>query len=227
MKKLIIIILCLFTAVACGGKKLSGEFLYASNLYSTSTDYYLKGEQLLADISFYKSVDAFQRMDDLCNISRLYIGRYVLSEDNASAEDLVTANRYASLDSCEEEKTVIAFLSGNEYDADLLEEPYSLLAKTYEDNKTGRLVSYAGGEKTPKETASRLYRFSAAKMASSEPEEACELLKTARELDSLQGWTLNIYRDLNLMLSVCKDNSIDKEQISKRSELLRQILIKK
>ncbi len=222
MKKLAILTALLITAAACGQKqKSSSEYIYAASLHKNYSSYYYKGQQKVADITFYKALDAFQRMDSVCNISRMYITKYVLAENDAHSEDLAKASAYAGLGGCDDEKSVTRFLSGdNITETDSLEEPFSLIAEFRESGKYSSLLSYAEDKDTRSDSAVRLYRLIASEITDSEPEKAYELAEKARVIDSTYGWTLGLSRDLDIMIKAYGKLGRDASALIERKRLI-------
>ncbi|QAR33378.1 hypothetical protein EP073_08185 [Geovibrio thiophilus] len=222
MRKLILITALLIAAAACGQKqKSSSEYIYAASLHKNYSSYYYKGQRKMAEITFYKAVDAFQRMDSVCNISRLYITRYVLAEQDAAGEDLAKAAAYAETGGCGGEKALTGFLTGdNVTDSDSLEEPFSLIAEFEQTGKYSDVLSYAENKSTLSDSAVRLYRLVAAKITETEPEKAYELAEKARIIDSTYGWTLGLSRDLDIMIKAYGKLGRDASALIERKRLI-------
>lgn len=211
----------LAVSVSCAKKQPSAEYVYAASLHKNYAPYYYKGEKNLADITFYKAVDAFQRMDSPCNISRLYISKYALAEKEAVQEDLVLAARYADAGLCENEGRIAAFLAGS-YDGkpNRLEEPFSLIARFEESGRYSSLISYAGNKNTDPASAVRIYRLVADGIVDGEPEKALEFAEKAREIDAVYGWALGLSRDLDIQIRATEKLGGDVISLTERKRLI-------
>lgn len=222
MRKLVILTALFIAVTACGQKqKSSSEYIYAASLHKNYSSYYYKGQQKMADITFYKAQDAFQRMDSVCNVSRLYITRYALAEQDALPADLAKASAYAELGNCPDEKLITAFLSGdNLTDTGSLEKPFSLIAEFKRTGKYSALISYAEDGDTMSDSTVRLYRLVAAAITDTEPEKAYELAEKARVIDSTYGWTLGLSRDLDIMIKAYGKLGRDTSALIERKRLI-------
>ena len=215
--------LLMIMITACSKPVKSPDFLFGSKLYNKFTDYYLKGEPRLAEMAFASSESQFLKMDAMCNLARIYIGRYVLDEEGDEQNILVKAGEYAKLGKCPEESEAVKYLSGNEYDKKLLPEPYASLAGADND----KLVSISGGKKIPDHTKTRLLRTAANDYIMTNPELAYELADRALTTDRFNGWSLNILRDLIIMKAALEKQNKNTNQINKRIELINASLDKK
>lgn len=223
MKKLTVFLAAALFISACGAKVKSPDFLFGSKLYSQFTDYYLKGEARLAEHAFAGSEAQFLKMDAMCNLSRIYIGRYVLDEPGTEPSLLLRAAEFAELGACAEEAESVKYLSGETYDKKLLPEPYSLEAGADAE----KLVSLSGDEDLPDYTRTRLMRTAAIAYIVNSPEQAEELAERAIVLDRFNGWSLNILRDLIIIKNARLEQNKETDEIVKRIELLKAVLNKK
>ncbi|WP_022849892.1 hypothetical protein [Limisalsivibrio acetivorans] len=217
MKKLLVISAALFL-IACSGKKTSPEYNSAVHEYSSFVERYLRGSFKAADFAFYKSVDAFVRLDSFCNASRVYIGRYVIEAKRGKDELLNSASKYASLDNCTVEERIISFLSGDNVTGEL-PQPYSGIKDLHASNPSP-LESYASKEDTPPESASRIYRMLARHYTGKDTKKAEEMLESARRIDSYNGWTLNLFRDNILLADIYEKAGRDNKHLLERARLL-------
>ena len=224
MKKAIIVIIITIMSVSCTKVKQSEDFLHGDRLYFKFVDHYLSGEPRLAEFNFYKGISVFRRMDSVCNISRFYIARYVLDEEGPEFSLIENAEDFARLGKCSAESEVARYLAGRDYDIKKLAEPYNLIAIFLKEHDDGKLISYAENEKTQRYSASRIYRFLAKHYLISNPDKAFGLAKKAHEIDKFNGWTLNLYRDLKLMISARKNSGGEYEHLNTRKDILEKTL---
>lgn len=223
MKKLILISAALLL-ISCGAKpKSTQEFMYGSRLYNQFQENYLKGEAKLADYNFYKSEEQFMKVDSLCNLSRIYIGRYVIDETGSDSASMELAKRYAEVGGCQEELAAVGYLTGNKYDKSLLPEPY----KTINGLDTEELLYAAKYDKFDDITKTRLLRKAAIDYIMLKPELSEQIAMQAAEIDKARGWTVNILRDLIITKIARKKQNKDIRHIETRIELLKSQLIKK
>lgn len=224
MRKLLILFTIVITISGCGAKEAqSPDFLYGSKLYNNFVQFYLKGKTRLADMAFANSENQFLKMDAMCNLSRIYIGRLVLEEEGMDDAVLSRAIEYAKIGKCESESVVISFLQGEEYDKKVLLEPYSLIAGA----KADELVNVAGDDKLPGYTRTRLLRKAALQYISSDPSKAEITAEAALVIDRFHGWSLNILRDLTIIKVAREKSGKDFKDINKRIELVKTVLSKK
>lgn len=223
----ITVLVTLLTIFGCSSVKQSPDFSYGSGLYSKYIDTTLKGNNELAELNFYKAVDVFQRMDDFCNISRLYISRYVLEPEH-NIDFLAKSKEMGILQNCEEELNVVSYLLGESFNEKTLAEPYSIIHKAEAKNNPKLLVEYAKDEKNNNdESRSRMYRLAASKYIKSDPENAEILIKEAQIIDGFNGWTVNLISDIELLISVYSELKKDTTNLLKRKALLEKKLVKK
>jgi len=224
MRKLITLTIILFALFGCGSKEVqSPDFLYGSKLYNNFVNYYLKGKAKLADQAFLEAENQFLKMDAMCNLSRIYIGRFVLEEGGKDLAALDRAGEYASLGSCKKEKEAVKYLLGKEYDKELLPEPYSQIDGA--DNK--KLVTLSDNKEFPDFTKTRLLRTAAIGYIVSDAEQAQTLAERALVLDRFHGWSLNILRDLTIIKTAMRKQGKEIEDIEKRIELVKTVVGKK
>lgn len=208
---------------ACSKPAKSPDFLFGSKLYNKFTDYYLKGEPRLAEMAFANSENQFLKMDAMCNLSRIYIGRYVLDEEGDEKNILVKASEYAELGDCVSELESIKYLSGEKYDKKLLPEPYADIAGA----DVEKLVSISEKKETPDHTGTRLLRKAANDYLVTDPAKAQELAEQALVTDRFNGWALNILRDLIIIDAALEKQNKENKEIKKRIELIKASLGKK
>ena len=213
--------LLMLVSVSCAKKQPSAEYIYAASLHKNYAAYYYKGEKSLADITFYKAVDAFQRMDSPCNISRLYISKYSLAEKEADIEDLKLAFSYADTGLCKDELLIASFLAG-EYvgSKNRLEEPFEQLFLFEKTEKYSSVISYAGNKNTDPASAARLYRHVADKLIDTDPKKAYGFAEKAWEIDSTYGWTLGLSRDLDILIAASEKLGEDTTILRERKRLI-------
>jgi len=224
MRKLFIYICVAFVVISCSGKpKQSPDFLYGSKEYGKFVDYYLKGKPRLAEASFARGEAQFLRMDELCNISRMYIGRFVLDETGEDMSTLDKSKEYAALGNCSSEMEAIKYLSGKKYDKELLPEPYSLIIGA--DGE--KLIKLSESDKLLDYTRTRLLRRAAIGYIVSSPDKAVSAAEEALVLDRFNGYSLNILRDLIIIKSAKEKLGEDTDGIKKRIRLIKAMLDKK
>lgn len=223
MKKITIILCMLILTVSCSKPQKSPDFLFGSKLYNKYVDYYLKGEARLAENAFGNAESQFLRMDAMCNLSRIYIGRFVLDEGGAEQNILVKAEEYAKLGKCDAEISAIMYLSGEKYDKTFLPEPY----KSQSDADSEKLVKLSENKDYPDYTKTRFLRKAAIDYIVGNPAKAEELAEKALVTDRFNGWSLNILRDLIIIKASYEKQNKDTEEIIKRIELIKSVLNKK
>jgi hypothetical protein len=221
MKYILMTVICLMLA-SCGGEKKSADFLYGSRLYEKFVGYYLRGEARLAERAFANAETQFMKTDSVCNISRMYIGRYVLDEGGEDLSILDRAMVFAELEKCLPEIESIRYLSGEKYDKNILPEPYRMEAGL--DAKG--LAELAGDKKLADYTRSRLYRKASVSLLKDSPDESAEYAGLALEIDKFNGWSLNILRDLMIIKFCLQRQGLETKEINKRIELLKTVLDK-
>jgi len=224
MRKLLILICIAAVTASCGSKPAkSPDFLYGSKLYSNFVNYYLKGEPRLAEMAFASAENQFLKMDALCNLSRIYIGRFVLDESGVEKGILEKSRKYAELGKCFSENEAISFLSGEKYDKDILPEPYSQIAGADND----KLVSISENKDLPDYTKTRLLRKVAIAHIVSNPTKSEELVQRALIIDKFNGWSVNILRDLVILKLSAEKQGKDTSDIKQRIELIKAVVSNK
>ncbi|PLX69572.1 MAG: hypothetical protein C0603_01200 [Denitrovibrio sp.] len=224
MRKILILICVIALVMSCGSKpQKSPNFLFGSKLYSNFVNYYLKGEPRLAEMAFASAENQFLRMDAMCNLSRIYIGRFVLDEGGEEESGLSKARAYATLGECQSEIEAIKYLSDENYDKKLLPDPYAQIAGA--DKKT--LVELTDDKKMANYTKTRLLRNVAIGYLVSNPTKSEELANKALVIDRFNGWSLNILRDLIIIKTSREKIGKNNEDINKRIKLIKASLNKK
>jgi len=224
MIRYILLIAISLVIAGCGSKpKQSQDFVFGSQLYGKFTNYYLKGEARLAEHSFRAAESQFLKIDGLCNLSRIYIGRFVLDEGQGEVGVLERASEYARLGKCENEREIILYLMGKDYEKRFLPEPYRSVAGAGREY----VEFLAGSNRFPDVTRSRLYRRASVAYLKSRPSYARGLAEKALEIDKFYGWSVNILRDLIIIRSSLVKEEKDTADIDKRIKLIRLALDKK
>ena len=224
MKKLAILITAALLAVSCASKEKSSEdFLYGSRLYNQFMEYYLKGDAKLADYNFYKAEEQFLKVDGMCNLSRLYLGRYIIQETEDDSASLEVAKKYADAGKCEEENNLIAYFSGKQYNKGLLPEPYKTISKLSGE----KLYDAAFDDDFDDITRTRLLRKVSIGYIMQNPSLAEDIAQEALDIDKQRGWSLNIMRDLIVIKSARDKQNKDSADIDTRIRLIKTQLIKK
>ena len=226
MKNVFIIAVSALMIFSCSSKKPSKEYIYAASLHQNYADYYYKGEKMVADITFYKGVDSFIKMDSFCNASRMYISRFALAENEADKKDALLALEYAEAGACEDEALIANFLLEGQTERNgKLEKPFSLIAEFYESGRYSAMLSYADSNSSSfASSAVRIYRLVAEGIVNKEPKKALEIVTKAHEIDTAYGWTLGIYRDLEIMIKAQENLGADTESLAKRKQIIKQKL---
>lgn len=229
MKKMLIVLALLTTVISCGKKQNTTEYVYAASMHRDYATYYYKGNFPVADFTFYKGVDAFVRMDSMCNVSRMYITRYIIAEESSIIADLENAFAYAEIGNCYEEMLITGFLQGDTIEnTNNLEKPFSLIADFQRTGKYSSLEYYAESQiGTDDSSAVRIYRLIANSILDKEPKKAFELAEKARHIDSAYGWTLGLSRDLEIMIKSNAKQGKETSDLIERKKLIDAKLTKK
>lgn len=200
----ILVFFIVATITGCVSKEYPEGFLYSKRMYNNYISHYLKGRKELADVSYYKAVGQLQKYDAVCQISRLYISRYLLAEDYGNYKYLNEAYEYAELKDCDYENNLINFLADKEYNIENLSKVYKGYAVYKETGDYKKFDSVLNDPEVRDSEKSRFYRILAEELLPESPSESDYFIKKAYEVDAFKAWTLNIYRDLKIMLKLCK-----------------------
>lgn len=223
MKKNLILLICSLFLINCSSKKPSDTFLMSERYFENYIKYYFQGNFTLAETNFLKAVDLFQKSDDQCNLSKLYISKNLIQNDNNSLE---YAKRYALLGHCDEEINTIDFLSGKPYIYDKL--PSSLKIQAQEFKSAEELIKILSKDDFSDWTRSRLYRDFAQRFISrSDTNNSDILIEYALKIDRFNGWTYNIQKDLLLKKEICLLKHDDCKYIDERLDIINRKMIKK
>ncbi|MCX8083457.1 MAG: hypothetical protein N3C60_00845 [Calditerrivibrio sp.] len=220
MKKIFIALLLFL--IGCSSKKVSDGFLLAERYFENYIRYYNSGDFKLSEINFLKSVDSLQKADDNCNLSKIYIGRYLL-EDNATYIEY--AKRYALIGHCEDEINSINFLVGQKYDYKKLPKSLQLQAKHY--NSSQDAIKELSDETIPDWTKSRLGRNITLRFININLlEEANKLIEFVLQIDRYNSWTYNLKKDLTIKKDICNLKKDNCEFIDERLDMINKKLNK-
>lgn len=187
-------------------------------------DLYLKGNINSAEIMFDKTVSKFTHQDDMCNLSRLYISRYILNLPKKDKKTLLIATKFSELDNCSAEKSIVNFLSGKPVSPDKLEQPYKAYAEYKTNKNINSIIKIAKDNTLTDYARSRLYRFATKETINTNLKDAEIFLLEANKIDRYNGWTFAIYQDLVLLKEICKKNNKNCSHFDKRMTLLKNIL---
>ncbi|UOD34159.1 hypothetical protein DSN97_08335 [Deferribacteraceae bacterium V6Fe1] len=218
MKKLGVVLIIIFAVFGCTSKKISPVYLEGESLFEKYIDNYLKGKQV-SEVYFNKAVNVFQRADDFCNLSRLYLSRFVLNEENIDTKSLESAEFFADTGKCRDEKNIINYLTDKEYILEKLPEHYRKYIKHKKSKKYDGLEDILSA--APEYFTSRILRKTARE---SEGRKALILVDEAYQIDRFNGWTLNIYRDLKIKREIMLKMGSDISDIDVRLRNLGNIL---
>lgn len=208
--------------VSCSSPKYSDNFLYGERLFMNFIDSYLKGQDV-AETFFIKSVDIFQRSDDFCSLSRIYLTKFLLNEEYEDNKTFNQGKFYAESDNCVKEKNIYAFYRGENYDINLLDEYYKSYLKMLSKNDIQSILEKENN--FPDYFHSRVLR-SYVRNVKLDHKTSEKILEKAIEIDRFNGWTLNLLRDYILMEQL--DPSQERiSQIKLKIELLSRKLSKK
>jgi len=224
MKKLLIFVVIAIFLMSCSSKKVSQSYTLGEDRFLKYIDTYLQGLPL-SEVYFLKSVDTFQKRDDFCNLSRLYITKYLLNEEEIDEKSINTAFFYAENGNCLTEKNLINYHLQKEYDEDKLPTYYKTYIKIVENNDYTALNKKLS--KSPDYFLSRVLRKTAIEVLEKDPKLAVTLVEDAHKIDAFNGWTLNLYRDLLILKKGYEIQDIDTEKIDVRIENLKVKLHKK
>jgi hypothetical protein len=202
---------------------MSDVFLGGERYFENYKKYYCSGERKLAEINFLKAVDMFQRSDEVCSVSSLYIGKFILEEDNTSLE---IARRYAILDNCKKELNAIDFLTGKNFTYDAL--PVTLQIQSQNFKSAGSVIDRLSEDDLDDISRSRLSRYFAEKfLQQNSPDEASQLVDYAIEIDRFGGLTYNLKLDLLIKKKICGLKHTDCSLIDERLSIIETKLNKK
>ncbi|WP_303850325.1 hypothetical protein [Seleniivibrio woodruffii] len=223
MRNLIIILTLSALIYSCAGKpESSPDFLYGSRFFNVYMENYLKGEPKVAESYFYKAEAQFRKVDSLCNLSRIYIGRYVLEEGDGDPAVLETAKKYADLAACTEEQQSVLFLSGQKYDKDKLPEPF----RSIQGADREKIADLADRSEFDDITKTRLLRNAAIGYIIDSPVRSEELAEQALAIDKYHGWSLNLLRDLIIIKNARIKQGKNTDDIATRIELIKSVMVK-
>ena len=206
----------------CSSTKYSDSFIYGEKLFTNFINSYLKGDDV-AEVFFLKSVDTFQRSDDFCNLSRIYLTKFLLNEEEHDEKSFTQGKLYAENGECIKETNLFEFYGGGKFDENLFDSYYESYLKILNKNDIQELLKE--NDNFPDYFHSRVLR-SFAKSGYTDKKTKIKLIEKALEIDRFNGWTLNLLRDYSL-LKEFYDSEEKISQITAKIELLREKLHKK
>lgn len=194
MKSTVILVLSIFV-LSCSSAKYSDNFVYGEKLFTNFINSYLKGEDI-AETFFIKTVDVFQRSDDFCSLSRIYLTKYLLNEEAEDNESFLKGWFYSENGNCMKEMNIYAFYSNKEYDLNLLDNYYKTYLKILDKKNITALLEK--DKDFPDYFYSRILR-NYVRNNNIKSDVAINILTRAMEVDRFNGWTLNLLRDYTLL----------------------------
>jgi len=219
VKKLSAVLIIIFILFGCSSKKISPVFLEGDGLFEKYIDNYLKGKQV-SEVYFDKAVNVFQRADDFCNISRLYLAKFVLNEESNDIKSLESAKFFADTGKCGDEQNIINYLTDKEYILEKLPDHYQKYIRFRNSKKYEELLDDL--KDAPEYFKSRVLRKTANELESNN---SLILIDEAYKIDKFNGWTLNIYRDLKIKRDILVKIGSDISEIDLRINNLEHILM--
>lgn len=205
-------LMMLLALFACSSKRMSDLYLQGERYYENYKKYYGSGDFKIAETNFLKGVDLFQKSDNICNLSSMYIGKYIIENDNKSMD---IAKRYALLNNCRIEMNIIDYFMGRSYVYDIL--PISLKIQASEFKSAEDLIKRLSKKDVDDFSKSRLSRlFSKRFMGKGSFKDADMLSDFAIEIDRFNGWTYNLREDLLIKKAVCNSVGSDCKYIDER-----------
>lgn len=219
MKKFAVVTVIIFVMFSCISKRISPIYTEGENLFKKYIDNYLKGKKVY-ETYFDKTVSTFQRIDDFCNLSRVFIAKFLLNEEMPDLAELNKAKFFADTGNCSDEQNIINYLSGKKYELNELPDYYQKYIKYKDSKNIMNLVDNLKG--APEYFISRVLRKSAISLNDNQ---AIVLIDEAYKIDTFNGWTLNIYRDLKIKRDILKRAKSDTSNIDIRIDNLENILM--
>jgi hypothetical protein len=226
MKKVLIFGIILFLAYGCGSKKISVKSKTAIEYYNKYMTLYFEGKIKSSENLFNKALKEFISTDEMCNVSRLYLSKYVIELPKKELKTLKIAGNYAKLSNCQNELNIFNFLAGKNFSIDELEEPYKSYALYENTNKIDVLLNAVGNNDLSEYAKSRLFRFTAKELLLIDVNRAESYLEEALKIDKFNGWTLLIIKDLKIKLEICKFRNKNCNFLEKRIKLINKSLAK-
>lgn len=218
--------LVILFAAGCGSKPpQSSNLLSATATHKKSIDFALEGNAVLSEHLMLRAVKTFQMSDSFCNIARVYIVHYQLGEEKANPEYLKDGIAAAAMGTCAPERDILEFLAGTGTAKDL-PEPFDKLADFRRTGDPAPLASYAESENLSAYNKSLYFRMAARAYLQSAPAKTEQLVGEAQRIDRFNGWTLNLYRDLNLLIAAGAAQGKDTKALEARKETIEQLLNK-
>jgi len=219
VKRLGVALIIIFLVFGCSSKRVSPVYKEGENLFKKYIDNYLKGKQVY-EVYFDKTVNIFQRVDDFCNLSRVYLSRFLLNEEITDVTSLEKAKFFADTCNCSDEENIIDYLTGKKYNFNKLPEYYQKYIKYKNSKKINNMGDVL--KDAPEYFTSRVLRETAIGLNGND---ALILIDEAYKIDTFNGWTLNIYRDLKIKRDILKNIKGDTSNIDMRINSLENILM--
>ncbi len=214
--------------VACSSSKKTSIPLSSAHLkYNKYIELKLKGESRLASAYFDKVAVSYIKLDRMCDLSRLYISKYIFNLPEKDSKVISIAYNYAKSGKCNNEENILNYLAGKDYDIDKLEIPFKIYASYKKNNNIEILFDGIDNDELTDYAKTRLIRYTVKQIIDKDIDKADELIKQAKEIDSFNGWTALIYKDLLLMKQICSKSKTDCVYLDKRIELISNILLNK
>jgi len=219
VKKLGVALIIIFVLFGCSSKRVSPVYTEGENLFKKYIDNYLKGKQVY-EVYFDKTVNIFLRVDDFCNLSRVYLSRFLLNEEITDVTSLEKAKFFADTGNCSDEENIIDYLTGKKYNFNKLPVHYQKYIKYKNSKKIENMGNVL--KDAPEYFTSRVLRETAVGL---DGNDALTLIDEAYKIDTFNGWTLNIYRDLKMKRDILKNIKEDTSNIDIRINNLENILM--
>ncbi|MEF3255389.1 MAG: hypothetical protein K6348_07505 [Deferribacterales bacterium] len=201
---------------------MSETFLSGDRYFENYKKYYATGEFKLAKTNFLKAVDQFQRSDDICNLSALYISKFLIENDNKSLD---FAKRYALMGYCQNEINSIDFLVGGAFKYDQL--PRSLKIQSTEFKSVDELLKQLKSKELDDFSRSRLGRIFVQKLIEKKiAVDADKIINFTLDIDRFNGWTYFLKEDLILKKRVCELKKDECKYIDERLDIIQMKLNK-
>ncbi|BAI80936.1 conserved hypothetical protein [Deferribacter desulfuricans SSM1] len=227
MKKWFILLIAFL--LGCGAKTAPPDYLrVGENYFKSYVKTYLSGNKKLAEKYFDRALMQFQKSDDICNISRLYLKRFFVEEEiNPNASSYIqSANYYATIGKCNQIEEVIEFYNLNKkIDLNRVNDDfYKHYIQFLEKGKYEGIVKII--DNYPDYVKSKVYRQIAEELKDKDKALSQKFIEKAYQLDKFNSYSLYLLLDLKLKYYFCKKYKKGYSNLEKRLNMLEKMIKK-
>lgn len=221
IKNLVIFLLISLFSLSCSKKVEDKDLTLAMTLTNRASEYQLKGDHKMAIYSYTRAIQKFRDLGDFCNMARVSIilSTNGLLDSIKLVEDAVV---FSTLGKCVEEMNIAMYLNKNNYQLNILPEPYKSFAKYDKTKDISYILNVTKKRSSSDRIKSIAYRKAALAIMEINPLKAFDYAEKADEIDSKNAWTANLIENEKIKIMSYRLQGKKEDILAERLKILRE-----